>query len=165
MKDRLLKTFPQLTNPVAWFVFRSALELFAIIVMGFLTFTTPIGIMLVIFTALIYTKAGMKMAFTDPDDYTYKRKTDMELYTFLYHACLLGFIFAVATYQIFIHGMIFAWLIYALFMHMFTRVWTFHGKRRRHMYIALAAVIAAGFLTAPAIRGGIYLLLNMMGIY
>jgi hypothetical protein len=95
------------------------------------------------------------MAFTDPHTIDYERKTDKELYVFLLKACVISFIFAVITFQIFIFIAILYWFYFTFFMIMFSRIWKFHGKSNLRLFAILIIVTATSFITAPFVRAAI----------
>ena len=113
----------------------------------------------------ISVRKSVKMAFSDPYDKNYMRKTDKELRNFLIQSCFTAFLFAVISYKIFIYIAILYWFYFIIFMLKFSTVWQFHGKKRLNLFLIILATMIVSFVAAPFVRGSILELLNHFGIY
>lgn len=128
-------------------------------------FGSTIGLIFLLTLALISVRKAVKMAFSDPNDINYERKTDKELFTFVAQSCIVAFVFAIISFQILIYIAILYWFYFIIFMLMFSRVWKFHGKKRIHLFAVLLITTVASFIAAPVARAGISRILNFFNIY
>jgi len=125
----------------------------AVVVSLFLTFV------------FISVRQSVKMAFSDPYDKNYKRKTDKELRNFLIQSCLTAFLFAMLSYKVFIYVAVLYWFYFIIFMLKFSTVWRFHGKKRLNLFLIILATMIVSFAAAPFVREGLLTVLNHFGIY
>jgi len=123
-------------------------------------------IILLFFTLIItIVKKSGKMAFVDPYDKSYERKTNKELYSFVAWSCGISFIFAVVSFAAFAFVALLWWFYLICFMVMFSRVWKFHGKKRWHLFTILIMTIIISFIVAPFIREVLLEILHFYNIY
>ena len=114
---------------------------------------------------MLSVKSAVKMAFVDPYDKEYKRKTDKELYLFVAGSCLTAFLISIFSFSfIFIVTMLY-WFYFTVFMIMFSRVWKFHEKKRWHLFVILIFTTVVSFFAAPFIREALLKLLQYYDIY
>jgi len=123
------------------------------------------AILLFITLIMFSVKKTTKMAFSNPFDVNYKRKTNTELYSFVVWSCFTAFIFAVISFAAFMFIAILYWFYFIIFMFMFSKVWKFHGKKRWHLFIILIITLILSFIGAPFIRNVIVNLLHYYNIY
>jgi len=122
---------------------------------------------LMIFLTFVFisVRKSVQMAFADPYEKNYKRKTNKELYVFLLQSCIVAFVFAVISFSILWYISILYWFYFIIFMLKFSTVWKFHGKKRIRLFSILFLTIVLSFIAAPFAREGILRILNFFGIY
>jgi hypothetical protein len=128
-------------------------------------FASTTGLAFILGFILYHVQKVVKIAFADPEVKNYVRKTDKELFNFLAGACVMSFLFAIITFQIFIYVALLYWFYFIIFMLMFSRVWKFHGKKPVHLYSILTATTIVSFIVAPAVRYAFSILLNFLNVY
>jgi len=94
----------------------------AVVVVLFLTFV------------FISVRKSVKMAFSDPYDKNYMRKTDKELRNFLIQSCFTAFLFAMLSYKVFIYIAILYWFYFIIFMLKFSRFGTSTAKKEKAFF-------------------------------
>jgi len=122
-------------------------------------------ILLFITLIMFSVKKTTKMAFSDPLDPNYERKTNIELYSFVAWSCFTAFIFAIISFAAFMFIAIIYWFYFIIFMLMFSRVWTFHGKKRIYLFVIITLTVVVSFIAAPCARNGLINLLHYFNIY
>lgn len=150
---------------VARFVFKAVFELLIYAVLIVMSLGSSIGLMLLLTFIFLNVRKDVKMAFADPEDFEYERKTDGELYGFVLHSCVTAVMFAVISFQIFIYLSLLFWFYFIIFTLMFSKVWKFHGKKRFHLFSIIISTVVISFAAAPYIRDTIHMFLNFLGIY
>ena len=155
-----LNKFSEITK----FIFKPVFAYILYAVFIFLSFQSPIGIMLLLGFAFLNVLETVKIVFADPEDINYKRKTDKELYAFLFQSCITAFFFALITFQILIYIALLFWFYFIFFMLKFSGIWKFHGKKRIYFFAVLIAAVVLSFIAAPFVREGISVVFKFSGI-
>ena len=125
---------------------------------------SSLGVASLILLAMIQTKKAVRIAFANLDVETYERKTDKELHSFVAWSCGTAFLFAVISFQIFIYLAIMYWIVFVCFMLAFSRIWQHHDKKLTHLWGILIATTVVSFVTAPAVRYALFIVLRLFGI-
>lgn len=112
----------------------------------------PVRLLIFLTFIFLSIKKSVTMAFADPEDINYKRKTDKELFAFLLQFCIVAFLFALISFQVFIYIALLFWFYFIIFALMFSKIWIFHGKNRKILFAILIVTIIISFIAAPFIR-------------
>ena len=126
------------------------------------------SVLLLALTLIIFSvKKASTMAFADPYKPDYKRKTNKELYSFVAWSYVTAFVYAVFSLMTttFMYVSLIYWFYFIIFMIMFARVWKFHGKKRRYLFLILIPTMIAAFFAAPFIKSALLELLHYLNIY
>lgn len=127
----------------------------AVIIIFIAKIFPPARLLLFLAFVFLHSKGLWIMAFSDPHDINYKRKTDKELYIFVLSSCIVAFFFALISFQIFIYVALLYWFYFIFFMLMFSRIWKFHGKKNIHLFLILILTTIISFVAAPFVRAAI----------
>lgn len=158
--DYILKAYKN-----AGIAVRALSMLAVLILLTFLSFFSGFGLMVLLVYIMISVKNSVKTAFADPEDINYKRKTDDELYLFLFQLCISAFLFAVVSYQVFWYIALLFWFYFLIFVLMFARIWKFHGKKLYSYYSVIAVSILLSFAIAPYVRELILKIFNFFNVF
>lgn len=115
----------------------------------------PVRILFFLTFALLFVRKSVKMAFSDPEDVNYVRKTDKELFIFVLQSCITAFLFALISFKIFMYIALLFWFYFIIFMLMFSKIWKFHGKNTKILFTIVIATAIISFIAAPYIRAAI----------
>jgi len=131
--------------------------LFGILVI--FAYGSSVGLMLLLGLILINVRKSVKVAFSDPYDINYKRKTNKELFTYFAQSCIIAFLLAIISFHILIYIALLLWFNFIVFMLKFSAIWKYHGKNTKFFFALLTVSIIISFILAPFARNLIYNLL------